>query len=613
MDKNHDLVSCIVPVYNAEKYLEQGVQSLLAQTYKNLEIILVDDQSTDNSWSICTNYAVQYENIFAFRLENNSGGPLRGREKGILESHGQWITFMDCDDYVLEKYIENLILATEKGKYDVAVTGHARLFPDGRLQKYPWKNFSQTTAQRLASFYENFLPFKVWVNPTDSVGQFLVRAEICKKTDLTVYSNLVYAEDTLMALAFIANSENGLNYVDEADFVWRQVEGSGSHGGFSNRANQPEFFKACFDIFHLKKNYEKFSKLCPLVSIIVPIYNSTEYLRDCIESINRQTYKNIEIILVNDCSTDGSDEIINNYKKIDKRVIVLKQPVNKGLNMARAIGSSKAHGEYITFVDSDDIVHIDYVKVLYESLLTNEVDISVTGFKSFINNNEINTASEPIVDYREKVFKDKKQVLYYYLGELEGVPNVEPVTACGKLYKSELVKNTNWHLSNYRRHEDNLETLQWYDKAVNGVCLVSYQPYFYRNNPASITRKLELNIDPDGNQLNYFKFIEELYEKVKEYINDKSLNIAVLNNFAHINRLQINNYHKKGQLDAENMETATINSDKIVQTFNLYIQQRDEALQLKSYELKDVYNSTSWKITRPLRFTKRILVRLFRS
>ena len=98
----------------------------------------------------------------------------------------------------------------------------------------------------------------------------------------------------------------------------------------------------------------------PLVSVIIPVYNVEKYLRRCLNSVIDQEYKNIEIILVNDGSTDNSLEIAISYKEKDKRIKVFSQE-NQGLSAARNMGLDKSHGEYITFIDSDDYVSKDYV------------------------------------------------------------------------------------------------------------------------------------------------------------------------------------------------------------------------------------------------------------
>lgn len=100
-----------------------------------------------------------------------------------------------------------------------------------------------------------------------------------------------------------------------------------------------------------------------IISIIVPVYNVEEYLNECLDSIKRQTYKNIEVILVNDGSTDGSKEICERYCKNDSRFKLINQE-NQGLSETRNVGVRASIGEYIFFVDSDDVVKVDILEIL---------------------------------------------------------------------------------------------------------------------------------------------------------------------------------------------------------------------------------------------------------
>lgn len=118
-----------------------------------------------------------------------------------------------------------------------------------------------------------------------------------------------------------------------------------------------------------------FVKNKPKISVIIPVYNVKEYIKECVDSVIAQTYSNLEIILIDDGSTDGSDQICDNYLKIDKRVKVYHK-VNGGLSDARNCGIRHSTGDYLTFVDSDDIVSQELVSHLYT--LLNEYDAQLS-------------------------------------------------------------------------------------------------------------------------------------------------------------------------------------------------------------------------------------------
>ncbi len=115
----------------------------------------------------------------------------------------------------------------------------------------------------------------------------------------------------------------------------------------------------------------------PKISVIVPVYNTEDYLPRCIESIRGQTYQNIEIILVDDGSTDSSLHICEEYAKKDFRIVIVKQK-NKGNNAARKAGLAVCTGEYITFVDSDDWIGNNMVSLLYGEIRENHADMAIS-------------------------------------------------------------------------------------------------------------------------------------------------------------------------------------------------------------------------------------------
>lgn len=120
----------------------------------------------------------------------------------------------------------------------------------------------------------------------------------------------------------------------------------------------------------------------PLVSVIVPVYNVEQYLDECLNSIRQQTYGNIEIIVVEDCSTDGSLNTLAKHLE-DYRVKLIKHEKNSGLSAARNTGIDAAQGEFIMFVDSDDLVHLSLIELCVKYAVVNNVDLITYDFKAF--------------------------------------------------------------------------------------------------------------------------------------------------------------------------------------------------------------------------------------
>lgn len=162
-----------------------------------------------------------------------------------------------------------------------------------------------------------------------------------------------------------------------------------------------------------------------LISIIVPIYNVEKYLDECLKSLINQTYKNIEILLVNDGSTDNSREICEKYFQHDNRIKIIDK-ANGGLSDARNVGIEHASGEYLTFVDSDDVVDTTFCERLLDVISTHQADVatcSVVLFADKIPHRDV--ISENMIYRKDEI------ILAYLKG------NIRP-TAWGKLYRRKL-------------------------------------------------------------------------------------------------------------------------------------------------------------------------------
>ena len=173
-----------------------------------------------------------------------------------------------------------------------------------------------------------------------------------------------------------------------------------------------------------------------MISVIVPIYNVEEYLPACIESIINQTYRNLEVLLVDDGSTDNSGKICDDYAEKDKRCIVIHQQ-NKGLSGARNTGLDNAKGEYISFIDGDDYIHPQMLEILYKEIEKENCDFAMISHKKVFNKLEQNKDIEGNIN----VIYLNRHVLISGLYNKTNFLESDFQAVWNKLYKKILLKN----------------------------------------------------------------------------------------------------------------------------------------------------------------------------
>ena len=152
------MISVVVPVYNVFNYLDRCIQSLLTQTYKDYEIILIDDGSTDGSKELCDQFALTYEQIFSFHKIN--GGLSSARNLGAQKARGEWITFVDSDDYVTESYLQNLYDLIIKFNADMAIT-RVELRLESQANEIRPKRFDDFVTDKQGGFFEVYIGNKI--------------------------------------------------------------------------------------------------------------------------------------------------------------------------------------------------------------------------------------------------------------------------------------------------------------------------------------------------------------------------------------------------------------------------------------------------------------------
>ena len=226
-----------------------------------------------------------------------------------------------------------------------------------------------------------------------------------------------------------------------------------------------------------------------MISVIVPVYNVEEYLEECLESIRKQTYQDIEVILVNDGSTDGSKEICERFCQVDSRFRLINQE-NQGQSVARNRGVKESVGQYIMFVDSDDVINTSVLEVLLPYM---KMDVDIVECRMTRN--------------KEEFFLNRTSTIAFEGNAKKAILNCiafKEVKFCAftKLYRREIVEKVPF-LEGYI-YEDVFTGIN-YLKHIRKIVIVDYIGYYYRVRPNSTMTKSfnekDLDIFKVGNQL----------------------------------------------------------------------------------------------------------------
>ena len=289
------------------------------------------------------------------------------------------------------------------------------------------------------------------------------------------------------------------------------------------------------------------NNILPLVSVIIPVYNVEEYLEEAVLSVCKQTYKNLEIILVNDGSTDKSPEICNHLALTDKRIRVIHKE-NGGLSSARNTGIKSAIGKYLFFIDSDDLIEKETIETLLNNF-SNYNDIGIVSSPCFISyDNGIRTI------YKQEWNIKTDRIISYNNFCKSTLLQESCHSACCKLYKKELFRNIK-----FREGKRNEDTLFMFDlshimelQKLNMLEIPNHF-YLYRVNRDSISRNKQnpLHIDILDNILLMYEetsnnqiknILLSIYYKELLYFNTVLLRNDLGNNF---NRILKDKFYSK--------------------------------------------------------------------
>lgn len=234
-----------------------------------------------------------------------------------------------------------------------------------------------------------------------------------------------------------------------------------------------------------------------LISIIVPVYNTGKFIEQCLNSILQQSYSNLEIILIDDGSTDNSGKICDNYAKKDKRIKVIHQP-NKGVSFARNLGITVSKGKYIGFVDSDDSINKEMFMRLYSNMMLYNADISMCGYCNILEKNDLDENIERKILSKDELIKE----IFFY-DNIRGY-------LYNKLYKSEICKR-----AKIPEELNICEDLYYLCEIITNEMKIIYDSsklYYLRESEGSLTRTIDNLFDADGT-LKYINIFSDIKKK----------------------------------------------------------------------------------------------------
>ena len=225
MNENKPLVSIIVPIYNAEKYLAEAIESVLNQTYANFELLLINDRSTDNSKKICEKYAQEDSRIILLENKAENHGPGPARNTGLDNASGEFIYFMDADDWIEKSLLECAVCRMQETNADIVQFGFVYEQEGREPKEYLRKGKDLFTREEIKNVFLHFLNenrMSLWMQ--------LFRKETVKSIR---FENIIISEDVCYTMDAFCSAEK-IAYISEALYHYRYVEGSTSHRWIEN-------------------------------------------------------------------------------------------------------------------------------------------------------------------------------------------------------------------------------------------------------------------------------------------------------------------------------------------------------------------------------------------
>jgi glycosyltransferase involved in cell wall biosynthesis/predicted HAD superfamily hydrolase len=462
-------VSVIIPVYNTAPYLRRCLDSVIGQTLRDIEIICVNDGSTDESGEILRKYAARDERIRRIDSNENKGASI-ARNTGVDAAQGEYLGFVDSDDWVDLDFYEKLYIKALESEADI-VKGNMIYFDyDGTAtikninykikcnrMSFQWQFTTAIYRRAYITAHMICFPNSIYVGED---ADFLVKSVYySNKIEIIDYTYYNYMRNISSVDSRILSTEKVTSLIHARliilDFINSiKIDRDGYcitfnhliddifaliHKNFAFDCKSAiancliRMYSACkykelisyYDIKYITEFLENkdehslilYLERCSfmksvLISIVIPVYNVEHYLAQCLDSVIGQTYFNLEIICIDDKSTDSSGMILREYEKKDGRIKIIYHEMNRGLSTARNTGIKQAQGEYICFIDSDDWIDADYIERMAAAVQESGADVvRNVNVVEYLDGNE---RSKPMSSIDKDGFYDCTNFLLYY-------------------------------------------------------------------------------------------------------------------------------------------------------------------------------------------------------
>ena len=406
------VVSVILPIYNMEKYLRECLDTVTGQSLKNIEIICVDDGSTDGTINILDEYRRKDSRVMVVRQENQ--GAAVARNVGLDLADGDWVAFMDPDDrYPSSNVLEKLTECAQANGVDICGGSLCAMNSAGKIvdKKFLGDNAGYVfTEDGIVAYSDYQFDYGYW--------RFVYRRQFLADNKIRFPNLRRFQDPPFFVKAMICASR--FYALSTPTYCYREGEGykavDWTSGDFQKARHYVMGVKEVMtmaDAAGMKRLKSLMTRrlfkgggsfiwkeglsgciadslspvmtgLTDIVSVVVPCYNVEKYVGECLDSLLAQTWRNLEIICVNDGSTDRTLDVLERYSKLDSRVRIITKS-NGGLGAARNTGMMSARGKYIYFLDSDDKLDANGIYDLYELAERESLDQIIMSARVFVD------------------------------------------------------------------------------------------------------------------------------------------------------------------------------------------------------------------------------------